>query len=45
MIVVATYGEGEPTDNARGFYEWLKNDDLAHDLLKGVKYTVVLLPT
>ncbi|KAF2152439.1 hypothetical protein K461DRAFT_225991 [Myriangium duriaei CBS 260.36] len=29
MFVLATYGEGEPTDNAVEFYEFLSGDDVA----------------
>ena len=34
---MATYGEGDPTDNAMEFYEWLKEST---DDLNGLKYTV-----
>jgi NADPH-ferrihemoprotein reductase len=40
IFVVATYGEGEPTDNARDFYEWLTDQSHPSDLLQNVKYTV-----
>jgi len=39
IFVVATYGEGEPTDNAKAFYDWLISSQ-EQDLLKDVKYTV-----
>ena len=29
MFVLATYGEGEPTDNAVDFYEFISSDDVA----------------
>ncbi len=29
MFVLATYGEGEPTDNAVEFYEFMSNDDVS----------------
>jgi len=40
IFCVATYGEGEPTDNARTFYEWIMDESRPKDLLKGLKFTV-----
>lgn len=34
---MATYGEGDPTDNAQDFYDWLQEADVD---LSGVKYAV-----
>lgn len=37
---MATYGEGDPTDNAQEFYEWLQNGDVD---LSGIKFAVGLI--
>lgn len=40
MFVMATYGEGEPTDNARNLDEWLNDTSLDETTLSNVKFTV-----
>lgn len=37
MFCLATYGEGDPTDNAMEFVDWLKNGDAD---LAGLNYAV-----
>lgn len=36
---MATYGEGDPTDNAQAFYEWLQSGEAD---LSGVNFTVCI---
>uniref|UniRef100_A0A671MIS5 NADPH--hemoprotein reductase n=1 Tax=Sinocyclocheilus anshuiensis TaxID=1608454 RepID=A0A671MIS5_9TELE len=40
IFCMATYGEGDPTDNAQDFYDWLQEGDAD---FSGVKYTVFAL--
>lgn len=40
IFCIATYGEGDPTDNAMDFYEWLQNGDAD---LEGLNYAVSIL--
>ncbi|XP_072557393.1 NADPH--cytochrome P450 reductase-like isoform X1 [Paramormyrops kingsleyae] len=40
VFCMATYGEGDPTDNAQDFYDWLQQGEVD---LSGVKYTVFAL--
>lgn len=37
VFCMATYGEGDPTDNSMEFYEWLKNGEPD---LTGLNYAV-----
>ncbi|KAL4223899.1 hypothetical protein ACF0H5_017362 [Mactra antiquata] len=37
IFCMATYGEGDPTDNAQEFYEWLQAGDVE---VTGIKYAV-----
>ena len=37
IFCMATYGEGDPTDNAQELYDWLKDTS---ESLEGLKYTV-----
>jgi len=41
VLVVATYGEGDPTDNAMDFFRWMKDESLSEDTLKGTQYTIM----
>lgn len=40
IFCLATYGEGDPTDNAQDFYDWLQEADAD---FSGLKYTVFAL--
>ncbi|KAJ4936059.1 hypothetical protein JOQ06_017583 [Pogonophryne albipinna] len=41
IFCMATYGEGDPTDNAQDFYDWLQEID--DEDLSGLNYTVFAL--
>ncbi|XP_075871091.1 P450 (cytochrome) oxidoreductase b isoform X1 [Nelusetta ayraudi] len=41
IFCMATYGEGDPTDNAQDFYDWLQEND--DENLAGLNYTVFAL--
>ena len=40
MFVAATYGKGEPTDNAKKFVKWIQSEEANKQKLDNVKYTV-----
>lgn len=37
MFCLATYGEGDPTDNCMEFYDWIQNNDVD---FSGLNYAV-----
>jgi NADPH-ferrihemoprotein reductase len=41
VLVVATYGEGDPTDNAVEFFKWVQDKSLGADTLQGMSFTVM----
>lgn len=45
ILLLATYGEGDPTDNAMAFAKWLKDADkeIPDAFLQGMKYMVFAL--
>lgn len=40
IFVMATHGEGDPTDNAKAFTEWITDSERSGQELKGQKFTV-----
>jgi len=40
LFCMATYGEGEPTDNARNFWTWMKEEEHEDDTLANMKFSV-----
>lgn len=43
IFVMATYGEGDPTDNAREFFDWLEDDREGLECLKYAVSVVTLV--
>ncbi|CAK9031031.1 NADPH--cytochrome P450 reductase 3 (CPR) (P450R) [Durusdinium trenchii] len=41
VMVMATYGEGDPTDNAVEFYKWIHEDGREEGCLKGMSFAVM----
>ncbi|EGK96433.1 AGAP000500-PB [Anopheles gambiae str. PEST] len=41
VFCLATYGEGDPTDNCMEFYDWIQNNDLD---MTGLNYAVSVVP-
>lgn len=43
VFLMATFGEGDPTDNAAEFYEWINKDEREKEMMKGVTFGVFAL--
>lgn len=40
VFIAATYGKGEPTDNAKNFVKWMQSSEAKQKNLKELEYTV-----
>jgi NADPH-ferrihemoprotein reductase len=40
IFLMATHGEGEPTDNAVNFMKWLKSDERTNNEISSLNFTV-----
>lgn len=40
VFMLATYGEGEPTDNARDFWSWINDESKSQDHLSKLRYVI-----
>jgi NADPH-ferrihemoprotein reductase len=40
IFLMATHGEGEPTDNAINFMKWLKSEERTPHILNSLNFTV-----
>lgn len=43
VFLMATFGEGDPTDNAADFYTWINEKDREDNMMKGVTFAVFAL--
>ncbi|GAW80295.1 NADPH-cytochrome p450 reductase [Plasmodium gonderi] len=41
IFIIATYGDGEPTDNATAFFKWLKNLNHDNTYFRNTKYSIM----
>lgn len=40
VFACATYGEGDPPDNAKEFHEWMMSEERPSDMLKNTRFAV-----
>lgn len=43
VFLMATYGEGDPTDNAMSFFKWINDESTSKDAFSKVNYCVFAL--